>query len=150
MRSGNYSQNLDTIIALTSNLALVKHKSRTPSNLAKYLNLQKKDVEHVLETFKGLFRRSINRSAEGEYYYTLQLRFAKRWLEDETADDEEAEVKEPLDADYLQALFTLISSRATQEVELEKTRLQSTLALVGSWVAAIAAITAAVISLYRH
>jgi len=66
MSSGSYSQNLDTIIALTSNLALVKHKSRTPSNLARYLNLQKKDVEHVLETFKGLFRRSINKSPEGE------------------------------------------------------------------------------------
>jgi len=60
------------------------------------------------------------------------LRFEKRWLEDETADDEE--VKEPLDANYLHALFTLISSRATQEAELEKTRLQGMLALIGSWV----------------
>jgi hypothetical protein len=133
MSSESYSKNLDTIIALTSNLALVKYKSRTPSNLAKYLNFEKKDVEHVLETFKGLFRRSINKSPGGEYYYTLQLRFAKRWIEDETVDNEEAEIKEPLGADYLQALFTLISSRATQEVELQKTKLQSTLAFVGSW-----------------
>ncbi len=148
--SASYSENLETIIALTSNLALGKHKSRTPSNLAKYLNLQKQDVERVLEAFKGIFRRSINKSKDGEYFYTLQLRFAKRWMENYVDDEENDEVKEPLAADYLQALFTLISARATQEAELHKTKLQGRLALVGSWVAATAAIIAAIISLYKH
>ena len=79
----------------------------------------------------------MNKSSGGEYYYTLQLRFAKRWMEDETVEDESADLKEPLGADYLQALFTLILSRATQEIELEKTRLQGRWTLTGSWIAAI-------------
>ena len=106
-------------------------------------------MEYVLTTFKGLFRRSINKSSTGEYYYTLQLRFAKRWMEDKNDESDEAEVKEPLSANYLQALFTLISARATQEVELRKTRVQGIFTLVGAWVAAIAAIFAAFISVHK-
>ena len=72
-----YSENLDTLIALATNLALTRHKARTPSKLAKTLSLNESDVLRVLETFKGLFRKSRRKkSSSGEHYYTLQLRCA--------------------------------------------------------------------------
>lgn len=109
-----YSEYSETILALVTNLAMTKYKSRTPKVLAKDLALKHPEVAYVLKTFKGLFRESKGKSKYGENYYWLQLRYARWWLEDNENQDD-PEPKEPLEAEYLNTLLTYISGMVEQE-----------------------------------
>ena len=145
-----YSKNLEVTLALVTHLAMTRKKSRTPSTLAKYLNLKKAGVQNVLDNFPGLFRKSRDEyvSKKGENYYTLQLRYARRWL-DETANEEmeDPDPKEPLEPEYLSALINYISHQADQERTGMRQWLVIFASLIASLVAAAAAITVAVVNL---
>ena len=145
-----YSENLDTLIALVTNLAMTRFKARTPSKLAKRLSLDESEVLLVLENFKGLFRRSRRKkSKSGEYYYTLQLRYARRWLEEnsENEGEDDPEPQEPLEAEYLATLLNFVTSQADHEQAYKRQKSSNFTTLVGAWVAAVAAIIAAILSL---
>lgn len=119
-----YTDNQDVLLALVSYLGLTHRKSRTPSTLSKYLGLDKEEIVEVLEGFPGIFRESISTSDEerslGEHYYTLQLRYARRWMEDGDRENENdsREPQEPLDSSYLTALFGFIADMIEQERRL--------------------------------
>ena len=143
-----YSDHLDTIVALITHLAMTKHKSRTPSKMARQLSLDQDKTLYVLNNFKGLFRRSCRKQDKrGEHYYTLQLRYARRWLEDADDDDQgEDSQGEPLESNYLSTLLDFVANRAEQEQESRRQKSSNYAMLIGAWIAAIAAIIAAILS----
>ena len=143
-----YSDNLDTLVALVTNLAMTKHKARTPSKLAKRLSLDEGEVLLVLESFRGLFRKSRRKkSASGEHYYVLQLRYARRWIEEEAEDEDDPDPREPLEPEYLAILLDFITKQADHEQAHKRQRSSNVYVMVGAWIAAVAAIIAAVLSL---
>lgn len=147
--SNKYSDNLETLVALVTHLAMTQYKSRTASVLATDLSLDRDHVLHVLQTFKGLFRPSQNlyRPDKGdpEPYYWLQLRYARWYLEDKKEDA--GKVEPPLEADYLTALLDFIMKMVDQE-KTEKRQLSSNaVAIVASIIALIASVVAAIIAL---
>jgi len=146
-----YSEHLETIVALVSNLGTTSYTSRTPTALAKYLSLDHAEVTFVLENFRGLFRASITKSkTTNEPFYTLQLRYSRRWLEADAeaqGEDELDSQKEPLGADYMATLLGFISEMVTNE-QAEKRQLSANRsATIGTWIAAGAALLAAIIGI---
>lgn len=80
----NYSEHFEILVALVAHLSVHVRDNRDDSNaprLAGHLGFQRDEVEHVLETYRGLFRRSQSNSFETPKYgpqrrYSLQLRYA--------------------------------------------------------------------------
>jgi len=150
----SYSDNLETLVALVTHLAMTKFRSRTPGNLAKYLGLKEAKVLDVLETFKGLFRKSITKLDDGQHYYTLQLRYARRWLQEDDkrhvdydSETDEPDPREPLEPEHLSALLSFITDMVEQEQATKRQKSSNRAALAGAWTAAAIAFVAAVISL---
>jgi hypothetical protein len=124
-KSTKYSDNLETLVALTTHLAMTEYKSRTPSALSEYLSLDYGDVLFVLKHFKGLFRESLGRSKKykepdgtPEHQYWLQLRYARWYLEGKNEDEdseEKSKPEPPLDPEYLIALLDFITKMVDQE-----------------------------------
>jgi hypothetical protein len=138
MTKPRYSENLETLIALVTHLAMTDWAARSPPNLAKALSIDQSDIEHVLESFKGLFRKSKSTSKKtGAHFYALQLRYARQWLED--AEDEDTK-RPPLEQEYLATLLEFISHRAQEEAG-------RSLGLVTAWVAACASIVVAILAI---
>jgi hypothetical protein len=127
---------------------MTRYKSRTPKILSERLALDHDEVTDVLKSFKGLFRESSGTCSYGECYYTLQLRYARRWLEKEDDSDaeEESDPKEPLEAEYLGALLEFISAMVEHEQAAVRQGTSNRSALIGAWIAACAAIIAALIA----
>ena len=137
MNNPSYSKHLDTLIALTSFLAMTNRKSMTPTRLSEALSLDSNEVSYVLENFKSLFRRSQRLSPKHkENYYTLHLRYGLRGQgSDEDSDNDIA--REPLGHEYLNSLLEFITKKT--ESEHEEKRLKSNIKynLLGAWGAAI-------------
>jgi len=144
-----YTAHLDTIVALVTNLAMTKWQSRTPTILAKELGLDHDEVADVLRNFKGLFRESYGKADYGEPYYWLQLRWARKHLEEAGKSDEDVGLKEPLEPEYLSALLNFVLTMVEQEQAGSRERRASCTATIAAIVAALAAIAAAIIS-YIH
>lgn len=142
-----YTGHLDTVLALTTYLALTPKKSRTAGNLADDLSLPRDDVRSAFEAFPSLFRKSIRPSPNGEPYYTLTARYALRGSEDDNGPDPELHV------DILKILLDLVSQRVEAETaqiqsrrNLRQARINSGIAAVAALIAAVASIVAAALS----
>jgi hypothetical protein len=128
-----YSDNLDVLVALVTYLAMTDFKSNTPSYIAETLALDINKVKNTLQTFDGLFRESNNPAENGEKYYTLHLRYALRWAQD---DDNNSELKEPLGAEYLDTLLNFITRMVEQEQTNQRQFSSNRATLTAAWVAA--------------
>ncbi len=104
-----FTKYFDTLVALVTHLSSTAYKSRTPTNIASALGLDGNEVREVLRMFPGFFRRSKNEGAEGEHFYTVHLRYARRSVDGETS--------RPLTPEELSALLNLITHMTTQEHE---------------------------------
>jgi hypothetical protein len=138
MSQPSYTEHLDALVALVTNLAMTEWKSRTPTILAKELALDYDEVVYVLDRFKGLFRKSYGRKEyedRQEPFYWLQLRWARRYVEEATEDD--VALKEPLEADYLSTLLDFILTMVEQEQAAERQQMANRTALYSSWLAAV-------------
>ena len=141
MKRPQYSKNLETLIALVTHLAMTDWAARSPPNLAKALSIDQAEIENVLESFKGLFRKSKNPSKKtGAHFYALQLRHARQWLQDD--DDEDAK-RPPLEQEYLSTLLEFISHRAQEESA-------RSLGFISAWAAAGATILVAIIAIIAN
>jgi hypothetical protein len=150
MEKVKYSDYVNTLIALVTHLGMTHYKSRTPAKIAKHLNLDVVDVKNVLESFTGLFRRSSTISSNGEYYYTLQLRYARRWLDqDNDEGEEDREPREPIGADYLSALLNFILKMVEQEHAGARQISANRITIVASVIAAVSASLSAIMILLK-
>jgi hypothetical protein len=152
-RYNSYADHVDAIVALVSHLAMTEKESMTAKTLATKVSLDQGEVVYVLDSFKGLFRKHTSSVEHGEHYYSLQLRYARKWLEGRPAthvpDDSRGQVKEPLLPEYVTSLLSFISNMVGQEFTTKRQRSQNLVAIIGAWVAATAAIVAAIIGLTR-
>jgi hypothetical protein len=110
--------------------------------------LEPTEVLEVLQRFPGFFRRSKTKDkSNGEYFYTVHLRYARRLQE---------ESSEALSPEELSSLFNLISQMTTHEheasllsVELKEgqreVKLTTRMTLIVAVISALASIVAAVI-----
>jgi hypothetical protein len=142
-----YTGHLDTVLALTTYLALTPKRSRTAVNLADDLSLPRDDVRGAFEAFPSLFRKSSTTSAAGEHYYTLTARYALRGSDDDQGPDPEIQM------DLLRILLDLVSRRVEAEAtqsqfagSLRQARFISIIAAAGAFIAAAASIVAASLS----
>ncbi|MBT1120890.1 hypothetical protein ACYCFL_19450 [Stutzerimonas nitrititolerans] len=137
MKKPRYSDNLETLIALVTHLAMTDWATRSPPNLAKALSIDQSEIERVLESFKGLFRKSKNTSKKtGAHFYALQLRHARQWLQDDEENEESK--RPPLEQEYLSMLLDFISHRAQEETG-------RSLGFVTAWIAAGASVLVAIL-----
>ena len=116
MAKPRYADHLDTLIALTTYLALTPKISRTAPGLAADLSLAENDVRSTLNGFPGVFRRSRTPSSEGESYYTLHARYALR----KTESDAEEQNLTALRSDLLSTLLQFASQQAAQESSFDQ------------------------------
>ncbi|TVL55897.1 hypothetical protein [Shewanella algae] len=131
-----YSDHQETLIALVTHLAMTDWSARTPTNLAKAISIEKSEIETVLVGFKGLFRQSKKKSKKtGDYFYSLQIRHARQWL-NEANDEDEDDKKPPLETEYLTKLLDFVISKAAEER-------RNKIAVVGPWVTAFASLIVA-------
>lgn len=143
-RRNRYSDHLDTIIALITHLAYSEYKARTPPNLAKALSIDEQKVTFVLEHFKSLFRKSPGVSKKtGAHFYALQLRHARRWIEEANEDDVEDKKDAPLDAASVNALLDFVVKKADYES-------RTSLGMGTAWLAATASLVVALIALFKN
>lgn len=123
---------------LWPHLATTDWTIRSSPNLAIALWIEQVEIERVLESFKGLFRKSKNTSAKtGAHFYTLQLRHARQWLRD---DENEDDKRLPLEPQYLSTLLEFISHRAQEESGRSS-------GLVTAWVAASASVLVTILTI---
>ncbi|KAA1159360.1 hypothetical protein EU508_12365 [Pseudoalteromonas fuliginea] len=135
-----YSEHQESLIALVTHLSMSSWSARTPSNLAKALSIDKDEIEVVLSSFKGLFRKSKNKSKKtADYFYSLQIRHAKQWL-NETDDENEDSKKPPLEVEYLTKLLDFVIFKAAEER-------RNKIAQLGPWIIAIASLIVAVLAI---
>jgi len=135
-----YSDHLDTIIALITNLAYAEKAYRTPATLANATSIDESEVTLVLEAYKSLFRKSKSRKSNA--FYSLQLRHARKWIEEENADalDDEGRRLGPLEADSVNALLDFVVKKADHES-------RTSLGLYTSWLTSVAALAVAILAI---
>ncbi|UAA39153.1 hypothetical protein KIH87_01955 [Paraneptunicella aestuarii] len=125
MSNIKYSDHVDVLLALVTNLAMTDKASLTPRRLAKYLNLEEQEVCTVLDGFPGLFRKSRVKEKnppEGkvaQHFYTLQIRYSRRYLE-LNGDDDDPNPQEPLSAELFNSLVRFISEQVNLEHENDR------------------------------
>lgn len=137
----SYADHQETLIALVMHLATTDWSMRTPPNLAKALSIDEAEIQFCLDSFKGLFRRSQKTSKKtSTNLYTLQLRYARQWLEEQPAGEDEEPQKPPLDREYVTALLDFVIRKAAEE------RTHS-VGFVTAWIAAGASLVVAIIAI---
>lgn len=134
-----YSRDFEVLVALITFLAVHDRDGHDDSNaprMADHLGLDKILVEQILETYKGLFRRSQNKfpSTYGSMYrYSLHLRYARRRYKEGKLIVE----GKGLSNEDLFALLEFVLHKASEEEETERLANSNQTTLVGVWVAAV-------------
>jgi hypothetical protein len=133
-----YSDHQETLIALVTHLAMTDYSSRTPTHLSKALSIDAEEIRIVLEKYKSLFRRSLRKSPDsGDFYYSLQIRYAKQWL---IESEPEESKKPPLEPEYLTKLLDFIISKSSEERS-------NRIFLWGSWITSIVSLIVAALAI---
>jgi hypothetical protein len=143
-----YSVYFNTLVALVTHLSSTTSESRTVSNMARSLGLPPGEVRDVVTKFPAFFRESRTESKEGEKFYTVHLRYARRY----NKDNEKIDTK-PLSPEELTTLLDLISKMVGQEYETSRQQLdmreRNRQLFWTSLITMLAAITAAVVSIVK-
>jgi hypothetical protein len=139
-----YSDNLDILNALITYLAMTDNKSNTPSFIAKSLGLDVSKVKNTLQEFDGLFRESTHSSEEGEKYYTLQLRYSRRWIRGSNSENKPTEA---LSAEYLDILLNFVTRMVEQEQTTQRQSLSNTATQTAAWIVACVTFIGTLISI---
>lgn len=152
-RAVSFADDFQILCALITHLgAHEKWQSRTPSEIAGSLAMERSEVERVLGSYPCFFRESANRK-NNERCFTVHLRYARRKISPTTGSHE----SEPMTPEEIGMLVSTL----TQMVGLEKeeshflrelrsnNKRQTFTNLVALAVAVIAAISALVVALLK-
>lgn len=124
---GRYTEHQDMLFALVSYLATTSKLSVSAQAISKNLDLDCNDVQEVLESFKSLFRKSVETfktsSGEQDYMFTLHLRYGFRSQAKGNVNSEVGK-RDPLSADLISALLDFISQQVAREQEHNLTNLK--------------------------
>jgi hypothetical protein len=138
----SYSKHFEMLTALVTYMAMDKTAVHQPKWFANQLSSDISSVKKVLSEFKGLFHESISKSKDyGDSYYSLHLRYARQEL-----DENEKQVRKPLDLEDLTGLLNFISGKATEETQ-RKTGI--TTSIIAAVVVVFSSLTTVFIALTR-
>lgn len=143
-----YTRYFDTLVALVTYLSSANSESRTVPSLAEDLTLETGEVRDVVTTFPAFFRQSPKTDSAGEKFYTVHLRYARRY------DKEGKKIPtQPLKPEELTTLLDLISKMVAQEYETSRMHLdmkeRNRNLFWTSLITMFAAITAAVVAIIK-
>jgi len=113
-----YTDHFDALLAVVTYLASTPYQSRRVPHLARDLGFDTAQVRSVVEIFRGLIRQSRTTDDDGEHYYTLHLRYARRPLPTKQAGQDAK--NEPLSSQEISGLLQLISSMVSHEKETSR------------------------------
>jgi len=137
----NYADDLAIITVLVTHLGTCKLKSKSAHQLAVDLTLYLEEVKRVLKFYPELFVVAGNsRKFEGEKTYTLHLRYALRWANN---DVEGSEAERPIEAEHLSALLGYIDNRVSNEVALKRQITTNYVTISCALIATVAAVFSA-------
>ncbi len=137
----SYADDLAIITVLVTHLGTCKLKSKSAHQLAVDLTLYLEEVKRVLKFYPELFVVAGNsRKFGGEKTYTLHLRYALRWSNNEGEGDEG---ERPIDAEHLCALLGYIGNRVSNEVALKRQIATNYITISCAFIATLAAILSA-------
>jgi hypothetical protein len=143
-----YTRHFDTLVALVTYLSSTNSESRTVPSMAEDLALETAEVRDVLTTFPAFFRQSPKTNSAGERFYTVHLRYARRY----DKQGERVDTK-PLTPEELTTLLDLISKMVAQEYETSRLHLdmreRNRNLFWTSLITMFAAITAAVVAIIK-
>lgn len=143
-----YTSYFNTLVALITHLSSINAESRTVPNMAEDLALDTEEVRRVVTQFPAFFRQSRTASKEGERYYTVHLRYARRYNK-----QGQKVPTEPLSPEELTTLLDLISKMVAQEYETSRLHLdmreRNRNLFWTSLITMLAAITAAVVAIIK-
>lgn len=143
-----YTNYFDTLVALVTHLSSTNSESRTVSKMAQSLGLESEEVRDVVTKFPAFFRESRTESQEGEKFYTVHLRYSRRYNK-----QGEKVPTEPLSPEELTTLLDLISKMVAQEYETSRLQLdmneRNRHLFWTSLITMFAAITAAVVAIIK-
>lgn len=143
-----YTNYFNTLVALVTHLSSINSESRTVPNMARDLALEPEEVRSVVTQFPAFFRQSKTESEKGEKFYTVHLRYARRYNK-----QGERVPTEPLSPQELTTLLDLISKMVAQEYETSRLHLdmreRNRHLFWTSLITMFAAITAAVVAIIK-
>jgi hypothetical protein len=138
----SYSKQFELLTALVTYMAMDKTAMRQPKWFANQLSTDINVVKAVLGEFKGLFHESVSKSKDyGDSYYSLHLRYARQEL-----DENEKQVRKPLQLEDLMGLLDFISKRAAEET---KRNTGITTSIIAAVVVVFSSLTTVLVALTR-
>ena len=143
-----YTRYFNTLVALVTYLSSTTSESRTVPDMAEDLALEPEEVREVVTKFPAFFRQSATESKTGERFYTVHLRYARRY------DTQGVRSRtQPLNPEELSTLLDLISKMVAQEYETSRLYLdmneRNRHLFWTSLITMFAAITAAVVAIIK-
>lgn len=114
IEDNNFTRDFHTLTALICHLSATHWRSRTPSEIAGSLAMDKAEVERVLLAYPGFFRESKNKKeGTNERMFTVHFRYAlRRKNPDTNSTDSEA-----LSPDQIAVMLNLLAEMITAESE---------------------------------
>jgi hypothetical protein len=114
IENNNFTRDFHILTALICHLSATHWRSRTPSEIAGSLAMERNEVERVLLAYPGFFRESKNRK-EGtkERMFTVHFRYALRRKDPET----NKTVSDELTSEHISVMLNLLTEMITAESE---------------------------------
>ncbi|MEA3044370.1 MAG: hypothetical protein QOH47_2208 [Sphingomonadales bacterium] len=138
-----YSEHIDYLQATVVYLATQpRYWGRRATHLALELSLDEARLRQVLQGFPGIFRRSPEPGADGEYYYALQARYALRM------DFKRKEYRQPippLPPDMIKLIYDFVLRSADDERSRGRLLVSNSIAVTAAIVSAFTAIYVATV-----
>ena len=114
IENNNFTRDFHILTALICHLSATHWKSRTPSEIAGSLAMERSEVERILLAYSGFFRESKNKQ-EGtkEQMFTVHFRYVLRRRDHGT----NASVSDPLTSEQIAVMLNLLTEMIAAESE---------------------------------
>ena len=145
IENNNFTRDFHILTALICHLSATHWRSRTPSEIAGSLAMERNEVERVLLDYPGFFRESKNRKeATKERMFTVHFRYALRRKNPET----NKTVSDELTSEHISVMLNLLTEMITAESEERRLEKDIKVRKFNIKLTATVAIASAVIGLF--
>ena len=144
IQNNNFTNDFHLLTALICHLSATHWKSRTPSEIAGSLAMERKEVERVLNHYPGFFRKSKNRKqATNEEMFTVHFRYALRRKDPDT----NSSTSEALSSEHVSVMLNLLTEMIVAESEERRLEKDLSVRKFNIKLTAFVALTSALIGL---
>lgn len=144
IENNNFTRDFHLLTALICHLSATHWNSRTPSEIAGSLAIDRNEVLRVLRDYPGFFRESKNKKqGTSEQMFTVHLRYALRRKDPET----NKAMSEALSSEHVTVMLNLLTQMIVSESEERRLEKDITIRKFNTKLTAFVAISSAVIGL---